>query len=274
MRSLRITIGLAAAACVFAICAAPTFAAAKEKLFFGEFTASIAGKTISEAEPAVTKGHGEVSEFRLGPWEITCESELKSKGKVTAERSESFFTELSFKGCTTNQKVGKGGVEETKKLKFSKGIDFEFHANGSANVGKSESEVKILNPTSVTVKAAGDKCKLVIPAQTIPIQAEKNPEKEFESAEYGTETESVEKSQLKKFPSGIRERLNIFMEFKKILTEVPVEPGKCIYSKEPEGKFNPETKTVEFTNGVLEAELEEIEVKGGELGFDPTPPVV
>jgi hypothetical protein len=270
MRSLRITIGLATAACVLAVCAAPSFAA-KEKLFFGEFTASIAGQTISEATPATTKGHGEVSEFRLGPWEITCESELKSKGKVIAERSENFFTEVSFKGCTTKQKVGKGGVEETKKLKFSKGIDFEFHANGSANIGKSESEVRILNPTSVSVKAAGDKCKLIVPAQTLPIQAEKNPNQEFEYAEYGTETEPVEKSQLKKFPSGIRERLDITMEFKKILSEVPVEPGKCTYNKEPEGKFNPETKMVEFTNGLLEAELEEIEVKGGELGFDPTP---
>lgn len=274
MRSLKIMVVLAAAACMLAIFAAPSFAVSKEKLFFGEFTASIAGKTISEGEPASTKGHGEVSEFRLGPWEIACEKELKSKGKVGFERSESFTTELIFRDCSTKQKVGKGGVEEEKKLKFSKGLDFEFHSNGSANVGKSESEVKILNPTSVSVVAAGDKCKLIIPAQTIPIQAERNPNQEFESAEYGTETETVEKSQMKKFPSGIRERLNIFMEFKKIVTEVPVEGGsRCTYDKEPEGKYNAEKKTVEFPNGVLEAELEEVEVKGGELGFDPNPPV-
>src|ERR1700722_1711357 len=173
MRSLRITIGLAAAACVLAVFAAPSFAVVKEKEkpFFGEFTASIAGQTISEASPATTKGHGEVGEFVLGPWEIECEKEIKSKGKIASERSENFTTEILFRGCTTKQKVGKGGVEETKKLRFSKGLDFEFHSNGSANIGKSESEVKLLNATSVSVVAAGDKCKLIIPAQSIPIQA-------------------------------------------------------------------------------------------------------
>jgi hypothetical protein len=277
MRRLRITTGLLASLMMLALAAAPAYAKKEApKAFFGEFTASVAGKTITPATPQATKGHGEVGELSLGPWDFRCEREIKSKGKVEAERSETFKTLITIAGCEAAVKL-KSGVKEWKKVKFSRGFEFQFHANGSAHIGEDESQVEILKTTSVTAKVHGSECKMIIPAQTIPIQAEKKPEQEFESAEYGTEKEATEN--LKKYPNGFKERLEIFWEFKKVKTEVPVEkpepgkPAKCEYEKEPEGKYNPETERVDFTNGVFEGELEEIEIKNGELAFDTTPPV-
>jgi hypothetical protein len=280
MRTLRITIGVTVAACALAVFAAPSFAAAKPKAFFGEFTASIFGQEISPAHKAVTKGHGSVSTLRIGPLEITCEPAkgegLNAKGEVEHERSPNFTTTVKFSGCFTKVKFGKGGTEERIKVSFGKGLKMEFHANGSGALGNPSGEVAILETVPVQIKVAGRKCHLFVPAQTVPVQAEKNPEKEFEAASYGTETEPVEPHEAKKYPSGFKERLDIEWEMKKIRSYVPVEPGKCEYDKGTEGKFEPEggglPNRVEFTNGLFEAELEEIEIKGGELGFDPNPP--
>jgi hypothetical protein len=278
MRSLRITIGLATAACTVAAFATPAMAV-KEKVFFGHFTAKINGQEISPTKPVQAKGKGEVGELRIGPLAMECETTsgftLGAKATVEAERSSDFTANIKISGCTTDLNFGKGGNFEHVKVNFGKGLKMQFHANGSAALGNPAGEVKILETAPVQIKVPGHKCKLFIQAQTVPLQDEKSPEKEFESAEYGTETEAVEPKLLKKYPSGFKERLNVFWELKKVRSYVPVEPGRCEYKKGIEGKFEPEGEglpnRVEYTSGVFEGELEETEIKGGELGFDPTP---
>jgi len=280
MKSLRMTVGLAAAACLLAVSATPAFASKeKPKVYFGHFLASVFGQTISPANTVVAKGKGEVDELRIGPLAMECETPsgytLSAKAEVESERSSTFSPVVKINGCRTHLKFGKGGNFEPAKVSFGKGIKMQFQANGSAELGNPAGEVKILETAPVQVKVAGHKCKLFIPAQTVPVQAEKNPEKEYEVAEYGTEKEEVEPKLIKKYPSGFKERLEVSWEMKKIRSYVPVEPGKCEYEKGTEGKYQPAEEglpeRVEYTNGVFEGELEEVEIKGGELSFDPTP---
>lgn len=280
MRSLRITIGLATAAVLLAVSATPALASKeKPKVFFGHFTASKFGQTISPTSPVLAKGKGTISTFRVGPLTIECEtktgSPLGAKATIEAERSSNFKAAVKISGCTTKLKFGSGGVLENAKVSFGKGLEMEFHANGSAALGNPAGEVKILETVPVQVKVSGHKCKLFIPAQTVPVQDETKPENEYEAASYGTSKELLEERLWKKYPSHEKERLEISWEMKKIVSYIPVEPGKCEYDKGIEGRYEPEgggrPNRVEFNNGVFEAELEELEVKNGELGFDPKP---
>ena len=117
-------------------------------------------------------------------------------------------------------------------------------------------------------KAKKSYCEVNIPAQFIPGQAEKKPEKEFEAFSYSTEKEKLEGPQAKKF-GEFRERLDIEWEFKGLNANVPVTPT-CEYKNGEEGgKFNPVTKEVEFGDGKMEGELEEITLKTGNLKFVP-----
>lgn len=264
MRRVRIIVGLAAAACALAVFATPTFAAT-----FGNFAAHISGQTISPGTPAEAKGHGEASEIQLGQYKISCEKEIKSKGKVTAEHSSEFFQEMRFSKCKTLNS-GTGPIGESKNVHFK--LLMTFKSNGSTEFGP-ESEVEVAK-TEVAFKASGSSCIVTIPQQDVPKGAEKHPEKEWEAASYSTEKEAVEgKRNLEKFPSGFQEKLDISMELKGIHTLVKLTPSCTYKGKEgpggtEEGKYNPETGDVEFTNGKLEAELEEITIKGGDLGFE------
>jgi hypothetical protein len=283
MRSLRITIGLATAACTLAVSATPALATKeKPKVYFGHFTASIFGQTISPTNKALAKGKGEAGEpLKIGPIECATEYEGKSlpsptlslKAMVESERSSDFTAIVNVKGCYSVQPFGKGGTEEKVKVSFGKGLKMEFHANGSAALGNPSGEVKILETAAVPIKVQGRKCKLFIPAQTVPVQDERKEEREYEAAEYGFEKEELEEHFWKKYPSKFKERLEISWELKKIVSYVPVEPPKCGYKKGTEGKYEPEGEgrpnRVEFNNGEFSGDVEEIEIKGGELGFDP-----
>lgn len=281
MRRLRVTIGLVSAALMLAVFATPSLASKeKPKVFFGHFTASIFGKPISPSSKAVAKGKGEISELRVGPLILECATKsgftLGARAEIEAERSSNFKADVKLSGCTTDLNFGKGGNFEKAKVSFGKGLEMEFHANGSGAVGNPlGGEVAILETVPVQVKVPGHKCKLFIQAQTVPVQDETKPEKEYEAAEYGTEKEAVEPKLIKKYPSGFKERLEIAWEIKKLVSYVPIEPGKCEYKKGTEGKYEPEGEglpnRVEYNNGHFSGEMEEIEIKGGELGFDPTP---
>jgi hypothetical protein len=282
------TIGVAVAVCVLAaMFAAPSFAAKKEKVpvIFGKFHAKILGQTISEANRGSTKGHASISALRIGPYKFTgekkfnettktlefgpiCQKELKSKGLVTEEVSDVFGQALYFKNCIGYRKLG-GGLEEEVIASFVLGIN--FHSNFSAELAEPEVEVKGIGP--MIIKAKRSFCVVTIPEQFIPIQAEEHPEREFESASYTTETEVLEGGKAKKYEGGVKKNLNIEMLFKKIHANVATSP-QCHYSKEgkgaeEEGLYNPSTKEVEYKNGLLEAELEEITLKKGSVWFEP-----
>jgi hypothetical protein len=281
MRRVRAVLGFAAVVCAFGALTAPAFARERKPAIFGKFTASINGKTLSPGEPAATKGHGEVEAMKLGPYVFTgrnlgegkhgpvCERALKSQGEVASESSETFLQNITFSKCVSTRRAGSS--EEAVVFHFTLGM--EFHSNGSAVAGQSEeTEVKIIKGSTVHFKGSKSTCEVIIPEQAVPVKAATKPEKEYEAAAYETEEEEVEgKKALKEFPSGFQQKLDITMEFKKVHTIEQLNPARgCTNGKlEEGGTFNKEHDTVEYSNGILEAELEEIEIKGGNVGFVP-----
>lgn len=273
MRRVRIALGLAAALCAFGTFAAPALAKKEKKeVVFGKFTASYPfGPEITPTAPAATKGIGELYSLELAKGALrisSCAKELKSTGQVTSQSSNTIVQNITFNGCFAKVNLNKEITEEIKVPKFVLGM--EFYSNGSAVAGQ-PSEVKIVKPSTVTIQI-GKKgaCSVTIPAQTIPTKAEVKPEREFEAAFYETE---MEPANVKKFPSGFQEKLDVEMEFSKI--ESWVKPGAhCIYGPGEEGAFDKEEGTpafgyVVYGKGTLEAELEEITIKNGNLGFEP-----
>jgi hypothetical protein len=191
---------------------------------------------------------------------------------VDEESSEGFFQNVTFKHCYATVSLNKGITEELKVPTFSLGM--EFRSNKSVEVGEAgESELEIVRPSTVTIPVGKKSpCKVTIPAQTVPKRAEGKPDREYGAAGYETEMEAAKK---KFFPSGLQEKLGIVMEFSKI--ESWVKPNEhCIYAGGEEGAFDstPETPAygyVVYGKGTLEAELEEITIKDGDLGFAPKP---
>jgi hypothetical protein len=257
MRRVRIVIGIATAALALAA-AGPAFAKVEEAHFFGEFTASSAEGPITPESPAIAKGHGEVSEFLIAGVHVECGG-LTGTAEAKEERSTSLKMTLAFQKCSYPNR--QGPVVSYQKVTFKHPLVLNFHANGSARVVTIEE-----NEAEVKIRPA--KCKYHIPEQEIPLGAEGKPNKEYEDAEYASEEETIEtKGGLKKFPSGIRDRLFVSMVFKKILTTFKPEGPQCEYVHGEEAKFNPETGLVETTSK-LEAEVEEITLKNGSIGFD------
>ncbi|HTA34523.1 MAG TPA: hypothetical protein VK721_13980 [Solirubrobacteraceae bacterium] len=270
----------------FAAMAAPALAKKEApKVQFGKFIASLPGTTISEATPATATGHGEVLEGPKGPGiELAggaltiskCTKELSGTGKVVSEKSETFLQNVTFKDCYAQSFTGKNKeiISETKLPTFKLAI--EFHSNQSAVAGESETgEVKIKENSTVVIPVPSKKspCAVTIPAQTIPTKAATKPEREYESAFYATETETVEgKKKLERFPRGFYELLDVETEFSKV--ETWVKPGEhCLYTKGEEGSFDKEEGTpafgyVVYAQGYFFIEIEEIKIKNGNLGFE------
>jgi hypothetical protein len=273
MRRIRIVLGLASAVCAFGVLAAPALAKKeKEPVMFGKFTASIPGKTISPAEPASTRGKGGVTEINLAGTGLiikSCEKALKSTGMVESESSETFLQNITFSKCKASISLNKSPITAEETIPpFTLGM--EFHSNKSVVLGEAgESEVKVVRPSNLSIKIGKTPCVVEIPSQTIPVKAEKKPEGEYEAASYET---TKEPAKLKKFPSGFQEKLNIEMEFKKVESYVKPAPG-CTFNPEG-GKVNKEAGSpregdIEFDNGTMELELEEISIKHGNVGFEP-----
>jgi len=264
MRSVRFVVGLVAAVCAF--CAFVGAASAVEKkAFFGEFAASRVSGPITPSTPMQVKSkEGEVSELRLGPYTME-NCKLSAKSNIDFERSRKYTTTLAFSKCETISSPG-GHVEEVKKVHFKLGVQFD--ANRSAQVGE-EGGFTIVKGSTVEFKIGQSKCVLSIPNQYIPPASQEHPEKEYEAAEYETEEEETEK--LKTYPSGFKNSVNIFMEFKKVHSNLILNE-RCRWKEhegggEEEGKLN-EKGEVEFKNGKLEAELTELTGMKGEFEFD------
>jgi len=260
MRTFRLVLGLAAAVCAFGTLAAPALAKKNHTHphILGKFVANYpSGKPISETSPAMAKGVGDEELIELAEGALTIGDEkcrkVSSAGSVDAERSDTLYQRITFVGCWAKTLVGtsKRVTEEVKVPKFS--IALEFHSNGFVETGEGENSSVEIKHSAIFIKPRkGAACTIVIPAQTIPIKAIKKPENEFEAASY--ETEEVP-AKIKKFPSGFEEELDITMEFKKVQTEVE---GNEHCHVGPGFKGN---------NGVFDAEVEELRIKNGNLGF-------
>jgi hypothetical protein len=268
-------VGLATVVCAFGTFAAPALAKKKSKPppVFGKFTASLpSGRLITEAETVTAKGHGELDSLNLANGALHVEecTDVKSQGQVGSERSETFFQNVTFKNCYALVQINPGFIEKLKIPKFTLGM--EFRSNKSVETGTgAPSELEIVRPSTVTI-AIGKKapCKVTIPSQTLPTKAATEPNHEYEAATYETEKEPAS---MKKFPLGFQEKLDIDMEFSKM--ESWVKPNEhCVYAAGEEGAYDstPETPAygyVVYKKGRLEAELEEITIKTGNLGFEP-----
>jgi hypothetical protein len=279
MRHVKVTLGIAAVVvCAFGAITSPAFAKEKKAPVFGKFTASIFGRSISAAEPATATGTGEIDEMSLAGGALfinECGKEAKSSGKVVSESAETFFQNVKFSKCFAKVKLGNSGLTSRMKIpSFTLGM--EFHSNHAAVIGEAEeNNLEIVRPSSVAVKIGKTTCTVVIPAQTIPVKAEKKPEKLFEAAGYETEEEAVTKrKELSKFPSGFQQKLDIEWEFKKLMSAV--KPNENCKYPETGSKFvsNPESPNfgmVVYNEGSFEGELEEITIKNGNVGFKPSP---
>lgn len=260
--------------CALGVVATPAFARKREKkpVIFGKFVASEFGKTISAASPvtAATK-EGEVSAIALGPAEAEeCERAPKASGKVVSEESETLFLAVTFKDCPVRGTFGRGAnkVHVVDHITFTLGM--EFHSNRSVGLGGTEeSEVK-LSKTAVPFRISKTSCTILIPPQTIPLKDVTKPTKEFESAEYTTFEEPVSgKKKLEMFPSGFQKKLIVGVELAKIVTYLAPNAGcetEAPTNTEPESPYKGDA---EFSKGRIEAELEDITIKDGNLSFVP-----
>jgi hypothetical protein len=274
MKGLRIMIGLAVALMASALAVAPAYASKeKPKVPTGNFIAEINGTTISPEKPAIAKSNneGEVEEFKFaGIKGIQCKENqggsggITSTSKVESEKSPDLKMDLKFNHCRYPIKAG---VSVRKMpFRFKQPLHMVLHANGSV-------KILTIEENETEVKIPPFKCVYKIPQQEIPLSAEKK-EGEFEAVEYSTEVETTEK--LKKYPKGFFNRLEVeFTGMKHLKAEFKPEAGdkenppeKCGYVKGEEGQFNPETGMVETTWG-FEGFVEEIEIKGGSIGFEP-----
>jgi hypothetical protein len=269
MRSVRTVVGLVALVCAF--CAFASVAAAKapkEEKFFGEFVASRASAPITESSPAKVTGKGEIEELKnIGGYTLQ-DCKMTASGNVVAERSKEFFTKLKVSCTTFSTPEGEPNTKEAKKVHFNLGV--EFKANKSAQFGEpNEGEFHIVEGSGVIAKISSSKCKVEIPSQFVPVKAGKDPEHEYEAAEYETEAEEVEGAKLKTYPSGFHKTLNVFWEFKKIRSILIVDGEKC---QHPEGGKILEDGNVETINGFFNAGLEELTLQKGTLEFDEEAP--
>jgi hypothetical protein len=245
MRRITMVAALAMGVWAMGVFASPALAL-KTKPEFGKFHATAAGPV---------KGIGEAGEMVLGPYKFSeCEKELKSNGTVAFGPTETFFQEVKFSHCIASRSAP-GALEELTFANFTLGM--EFNSNGSLQLG----------PASVTFGASNSTCEVTIPAQWVPASAAtKGAEKSFEQVAYETETEELEGGQLKKF-GPLRERLDIEWELKGVKSTVKLTPT-C---KAKEGARINAGGEVEFSNGRMEGELEEVTDEAGNLSFTPAP---
>jgi len=309
MRRLRSIVGLAVAVCAFGALTAPAFAA-KEKLVFGKFAASIVGQSITPSNPAKVvenrEDEAEVTSLRIGPYtfgvvnekgepnyEEPCKKSPKVTGKVFEESSSSLLTEVQFRQCVSSNTGG--GLTPWKATGFKLAI--RFQSNESAQVGNTEGGLEIVKTAVEKIKGVDSQCLIEIPQQFVPGQAELKGEKFYEAAEYtpekeeGLENWEKNKKLKEQYPGNFKNRIGIETteKFKGIVSLVdtaptgkpntgcPVRKGeentKLITEKEieVEGKKvpNPYYLWTEFTNGRIQMDAEGLEIKGGQLAFEP-----
>jgi hypothetical protein len=214
MRHFRLTLGLAASVCAFALAASPALA--------GEFIASNTGKTHGATESE--------QQFKLGAIKIKC-FKASAKGAVVAGSSSTYATSIKFAKCLTVAKVGSHEIFLTTK--FLTPLVVEYHANGFVETGSEIVEVEgtaklaggtaeIKVNTGKTIEFEKSECHIKWPEQTIPVKAVKHPEETFSAAAYTNASQSHLVN--KNFPTGIQNYIVIENAFKGIKFEYEGEP--------------------------------------------------
>jgi hypothetical protein len=216
MRQLWRPVGLVAFACAFALLSTSAIAA--------EFHASKTGKTRGktfEEEPHV---------WKFGGIKVTC---LKAgqTGEVLEGSKKTLLDKVKYGECSTEARLG--GEPIFLKTRFLTPVYFEYHANGFAEFGgSSESELKLVTPSSIEIKISAIKCIIEVPPQTIPVKAEKKPEGEYSAVAFSTEEFPNGNKLL--FPEGVQKKLLIENALKGIFYEFT--EGQCSEFEHTEGK--------------------------------------
>jgi hypothetical protein len=266
MRSVRMIFGLVVAVCAFSALTSSAFAA--EEVKFGEFVANTFGRTITAEAPAEAKSKaGSTGEIKFGPYTIECTGEPSTKGLVTAERSSTFSTLLTLKGCKTKSKViGSGENEKGEKIKLTEQskvslkIPIAFHSNGSGGFEEGAS----LGGTSFVVKGQGRDCVVTVPVQNVPAKVAKAGSEFVLFTNVEGEIKESKKAK-EEFPAGFQAELEVEMELKKIVSTVALST-KCV--GENAGGEEMTSGNIEFKSGKMEADIEEISIKHGNLSFE------
>jgi len=267
VRHVRTSLTLATAICAFFVVGvAPALA--------HQFVSSKTGKTQGRGfnEIPVEKGvqpefePARMQEWKLGNFKILC-YKVGEVGEVSEGGSEELTDTLHYTKCGWYPQNNSLHVGAT----FSKsGLTITYHANGYVEaLGNGEGEevefrkATVLE-TAATFKISSTKlCKIIIPAQTIPVAAVKKPEATYSAALYSNEIFANTNTRL--FPTG-QERIVITNEFKAIKYKYGAEGEETQCHDAPEFE-----KTAEegggAGGGVYKGTFEEQTV-GGNLKFE------
>ncbi len=176
MRHVKMTIGAVALVAAMAAFTAPALATS---------TATF------ESTGGATKGTGEEQTFKIGPFDIVCES-AKTKGSAVAGASKTLFAEIKLRKCATIAKLGPNDIK--LKTAFKTMLDVEYHANGFLEVGAESEEGVVLKGGEVEIQvpplntSESGACTIYLYEQTLPTKAEKDPEDEFSLVSFANET--------------------------------------------------------------------------------------
>jgi hypothetical protein len=221
MRHQRLTLGLAATACMFAFAATPALA--------HEFTASATG-----ALKAVTNGE---QKFKFGPFKITCKR-VTAKGFVVAGSSTTFASSNKYVKCGTAAFIGSTNNKITLGTTFKTPLAIEYHASGFVETGSELGEEldgeAVLAGGSAEIKVntgVRSKCTLFWPEQKLPLKG--NETGTFSAAKYNNVT--APKEMPAKFPDGKQHSLVVENNFKNIKFEVEGEPCQEWIKEDGEG---------------------------------------
>ena len=287
MRRLRITVALAAVACVVGALASPAFAKEKSLL-----------RRISRE-----RAHGAGRSRRARPWsrrrrkansmrcswgqgtnplfKFACEK--LSVGRQSIRRTQQDLQDgnqiqevqggapsrrqTSSKANRTSRTAqGAHRRNATTRLPESKdrsGLEMEFHSNGVAGLGKDEEQRRQNHQrhvrSEITVK--GGLCHLVILPQTVPKKA-KTETKEVEAVQHGEEQEQEDKITLPQRVQGTdRNRLGTAQN-------ADLNPGRKIRSLPIQKRTRREIQRrneLVVEPSIFEGELEEIKIKKGKF---------
>jgi hypothetical protein len=232
MRHVKLSFAMAAATCAFALAATPALA----HEFIG--TTGHKSKGVSTTE----------QEFKFGVFKITCEKAVAKGPGLKESPSDTFFTEVKYSKCTTEAKIG--GEAFPLKTHFKTPVDFEYHANGYAEVGAEAEEGTVtVSGGAVEMKVSGIKCIIDWPAQTVPRKAETKPEGEFSALSFSNVAEPTSK---KSFPDGFKHKVSVSNQLKGL--EYEYEEGGCEEFEKTEGKAGSYSGTIlqEINGGNLE----------------------
>lgn len=225
-----------------------------------------------EKEGKVVEKEGHVVYHVIQDTEHPCEK-VSLGGLVKKERSSSFTFELKFQKCIYVVGAWGSKVEaEQRPTSFTLAVTLE--SNRSAEVGAGEKSL-VIKPGVVKINGL-PKCPIEIPEQSVPLKS--NVAKEYEEiAEFSDESfepSNWEKSKKLKelYPSGEKDTLDVeFGEKFKHLVSYTTQGGRCVSGLPEENpkivKEGEYKGMIEHATGHLYGEIEDIEVKNGDVTF-------